>query len=296
MNRLLQRLARVASALLLLTVVAMGILALSGRAPAQASGPGQTAATPTPAPAYTQVPSAAPSQRPTPTQRPVSTPAPTPTPVPSAAPEEEAAYDYAAPVPESDAVEDAWFADAAFIGDSRTEGLVLYTTLKPGGTFAYRGLNVQSARTDRVIKVDGGKYTAVEALKRGAFAKVYLSLGVNELGWYNNERYYQNYADLIDLVRAAQPDAEIYLQTLIPVTAEKSAASYINNPTILVYNDLIKTLAEEKQAYLVDVWAAFADKDGALPAEGSVDGVHLTKAYYARWLDYLKTHTAPAAD
>lgn len=296
MNRLLQRLARMASALLLLTVVAMGILALSGRAPAQASGPGQTAATPTPAPAYTQVPSAAPSLRPTPTQRPVSTPAPTPTPVPSAAPEEEAAYDYAAPVPESDAVEDAWFADAAFIGDSRTEGLVLYTTLKPGGTFAYRGLNVQSARTDRVIKVDGGKYTAVEALKRGAFAKVYLSLGVNELGWYNNERYYQNYADLIDLVRAAQPDAEIYLQTLIPVTAEKSAASYINNPTILVYNDLIKTLAEEKQAYLVDVWSAFADKDGALPAEGSVDGVHLTKAYYARWLDCLKTHTAPAAD
>ena len=199
-------------------------------------------------------------------------------------------------MPESEAVEDAWFADAAFIGDSRTEGLVLYTTLKPGGTFAYRGLNVQSARTDRVIKVDGGKYTAVEALKRGAFAKVYLSLGVNELGWYNNERYYQNYADLIDLVRAAQPEAEIYLQTLIPVTAEKSASSYINNPTILVYNDLIKTLAEEKQVFLVDVWSAFADGDGALPAAGSVDGVHLTKAYYAQWLDYLKTHTAPAAD
>lgn len=292
MNRLLQRLARMASALLLLTVVAMGALSLAGRTPAQAAGPGQAPAAPTPAPVYTQLPSAAPSQRPAPTQRPSSTPAPSPTP----APEQEAAYDYAAPVPGSEAVEDAWFADAAFIGDSRTEGLALYTTLKPGGTFAYRGLNVQSARTDRVIKVDGGKYTAVEALKRGTFAKVYLSLGVNELGWYNNERYYQNYADLIDLVRAAQPDAEIYLQTLIPVTAEKSASSYINNPTILVYNDLIKTLAEEKQVFLVDVWSAFADGDGALPAAGSVDGVHLTKAYYAQWLDYLKTHTAPAAD
>lgn len=296
MNRLLQRLARAASACLLLAVVAMGILALSGRAPAQAAGPDRAPAAPTPTPAYTQIPAAAPGQRPAPTQRPVSTPAPTAAPVPSAAPEEESAYDYAAPVPESGAVDDAWFADAAFIGDSRTEGLVLYTTLKPGGAFAYRGLNVQSARTDRVIKVDGARYTAVEALERGAFAKVYLSLGVNELGWYNNGRYSKNYADLIDLVRAAQPGAEIYLQTLIPVTAEKSAASYINNPTILVYNDIIRTLAEEKQVYLVDVWSAFADEDGALPAEGSVDGVHLTKAYYGRWLDYLKTHTAPAAD
>ena len=46
-------------------------------------------------------------------------------------------------------------------------------------------------------------------------------------------------------------------------------------------------------AELVDVWSAFAGEDGALDAEGSVDGVHLTRPYYVKWLDYLKTHTAP---
>lgn len=55
-------------------------------------------------------------------------------------------------------------------------------------------------------------------------------LGVNELGWYNDQRYYDNYADLIDLIREVQPEAQIYLQTLIPVTSKKSAGSYINNP------------------------------------------------------------------
>ena len=116
-------------------------------------------------------------------------------------------------------------------------------------------------------------------------------LGVNELGWYNDQRYYDNYSDLINLIREAQPQAQIYLQTLIPVTSKKSAGSYINNPQILVYNDIIAQLAEEKQVFLVDVWSAFAGADGALDEAGSVDGVHLTRSYYQRWLDYLKAHT-----
>ena len=53
MNRLLQRLARLACALILLTVIAMGALSLAGRTPAQAAGPGQAPAASTPAPAYT---------------------------------------------------------------------------------------------------------------------------------------------------------------------------------------------------------------------------------------------------
>lgn len=132
------------------------------------------------------------------------------------------------------------------------------------------------------IQVNGEKMTALEGLERGAYGKVYVMLGVNELGWYNDQRYYDNYADLIDLIREVQPEAQIYLQTLIPVTSKKSAGSYINNPQILVYNDIIAQLAEEKQVFLVDVWSAFAEADGALDEAGSVDGVHLTRSYYQR--------------
>lgn len=196
-------------------------------------------------------------------------------------------------LPETQAVDGSWFADAAFLGDSRTEGLLLYSGVKAGGGFAHRGLTVQSARTDRVITVKGQAMTAVEGLSQGRYGKVYLMLGINELGWYQNKRYEDNYAQLIDLVKQAQPGAQIYLQTLIPVTAEKSASSYVNNPQVLAYNEIIARLAQEKEVCLVDVWSAFAGEDGALDPEGSVDGVHLTKAYYIRWLDYLKTHTAP---
>lgn len=268
--RFTQRLARLSAGALLAGIIAVSSLTLTGYTePAQAAPPVLKAASPS-----------------------VTVPAkPQPTTAPS--PEVQGpSYDYTKPVPESEQVEDDWFSDAAFIGDSRTEGLVLYAKVKAGGSFAYRGLNVQTARTGRVIKMkDGTKKTAVDALKGGTYSKVYLSLGINELGWYNDERYYKNYAELIDQVRAAQPDAQIYLETLIPVTADKSASSYINNPQILAYNKLIQKLAEEKEVYLLDVWSAFADSSGALPDKGSVDGVHLTKDYYAKWRDYLKTHT-----
>lgn len=206
-------------------------------------------------------------------------------------------YNYAAPVPEREKVEDDWFSDAAFVGDSLTDGLLLYSGIRGPENLSYKGLTVQSVRTDKVIRLDGTKYTPLEALSRKSYGKVYILLGINELGWYNDQRFYDCYAQLVDLVREAQPDAQIYLQTLLPVTAEKSQShEWLKNEKIAVYNDLIAQLAEEKEVYLVDSHAALADENGVLPAEESTDGVHLTKSGYERWADYLRTHTVAPED
>ena len=53
----------------------------------------------------------------------------------------------------------------------------------------------------------------------------------------------------------------------------------------------MKQVAREKQVAFLDLNPAFAGPDGQLPADASRDGVHLTKAYCEKWLDYLKTHT-----
>lgn len=218
-------------------------------------------------------------------------PSPLPAPAPKSEPEQ-TPCDYTSPVPQSDPAAEDWFADAAFIGDSLTDGLLLYSGVRGPANLSYKGLTVQSARTDKVIKSGSGKITPLEALGQKTYGKVYLLLGVNELGWYNDERFYNAYAELIDLVRETQPDAQIYLQTLLPVTAEQSADhAYINNSKIEVYNSLITTLAAEKEVFLLDTHAALAGEDGALPAEGSTDGVHLTKPYYKIWLEYLRVHT-----
>lgn len=126
------------------------------------------------------------------TQTPSPTPVPTPFPVPTSLPAREthpsAPYDYTVPVPASDPAEASWFSDAAFLGDSLTDGLLLYSGIRGADNLAYKGLTVQSIRTDKVIKTDSGKVTPLEALGTKTYGKVYLLLGVNELGWYNDQK------------------------------------------------------------------------------------------------------------
>lgn len=197
------------------------------------------------------------------------------------------------PVPESEAVEDAYFEDAVFLGDSRTEGFHLYSGLEAGTYFYAVGATVESVFTKNVWSADGKeKVPLLDALAETACGKVYLMLGINELGWSKKETFHDQYAKVIDRVREDHPEAEIVLQTILPVSAKQDAkGSYVNNARIGVYNQVIRALAEEKDCALVDVAEALAGEDGCLPKELNFDGVHLNPAGCKIWLDYLRTHS-----
>ena len=128
---------------------------------------------------------------------------------------------------------------------------------------------------------------------------MYLCLGVNELGVYDDEGFYQSYLSAIDAIRACQPNAIIYIQGLIPLNEEDVAATngpdYLKNDRLRVYNELMFKAAQEKQVVFLDLYTAFADENGALPAGASRDGVHLKKEYCQQWLAYLQTHTVDPA-
>lgn len=206
-----------------------------------------------------------------------------------------AAYDFSKPCPESEAVDNSYFEDAAFIGDSRTDGFLIYSGIGCGENLTSNGLSIFKLGTKKALTIDGQQYTLLEALALKEYGKVYLSLGVNELGYYDDEGFYKAYCDAIDAIRACQPNAVIYIQGLIPLNedkiAESGGASYLTNEHLLVYNDLMKKAAEEKQVVFLDLNPEFSGPDGQLPAEASKDGVHLRSDYCKAWLEYLKTHT-----
>ena len=221
------------------------------------------------------------------------TPEPTPSPVP---PEEEPeAYDFSQPVPESEPVDNSYFEDAVFIGDSRTDGFMLYSGIGCGTNLTSNGLSIFEVTEKKAFTIDGTKYTLLDALGRQQYGKVYISLGINELGYYDDQGFYEAYCQTIDLIRQCQPHAVIYIQGLIPlnedVIAQTGGASYLKNDHLLIYNDLMKQVAEEKQVAFLDLNPYFAGEDGQLPAEASTDGIHLRKAYCEQWLEYLKAHT-----
>lgn len=196
-----------------------------------------------------------------------------------------------AAVPESEAVEDDYFADAAFIGDSRTQGLRLYSGLKDTNWLCSVGLTVETAATEKFSVADG-KYTALDALGVLKPAKVYIMLGLNELGWKSADIFIEKYAAIIDAALAANPDCLVYVQSILPVSAAKDAGgTWCNNANVNARNERLKELAEEKGVYYLDVASAFRGEDGCLPAGDTPDGIHLTPGLCVSWLDYLKTHT-----
>lgn len=209
---------------------------------------------------------------------------------------EDVPYDFSQPVPRGEAVDNSYFDDAAFVGDSRTDGFMLYSGIGTGKNLTSNGLSIFKLAEKKALTIGGKKYTLLEALGLERYGKVYLSLGVNELGYYNDQKFYTSYCAAIDAIRAVQPNAVIYIQGLIPLNEEQIEEANGNkykltNEHLRVYNDLMRKAAEEKQVAYLDLYAEFADENGALPEGVSRDGVHLVKDACKQWLDYLKTHT-----
>ena len=207
-----------------------------------------------------------------------------------AEPEEALPPEPFAPVPEGGPVEDRYFEDAAFLGDSRTEGFHLYSGLKKGTYYYSVGATVESVFTKKV-ETPAGKMPLLDAMAEEDFGKVYIMLGVNELGWSKTETFHDQYAKVIDRLREDHPDAEIILQSILPVSAkQEKKKTYVNNGRIAAYNEVIFQLAEEKDCALVDAAEAVTDENGCLRAAWSPDGVHLNIKGCQAWLEYLRTH------
>ena len=188
-------------------------------------------------------------------------------------------------------VEDSYFEDSVFLGDSRTEGFHLYSGLETGQYLFATGATVESVFSKATQETEQGKVSMLDALDGLEFSKLYIMLGVNELGWPKTEQFHAQYAKLIDRVRESHPDARIALQSILPISAKQEAkGSYVNNGRIAEFNAIIVQLAEEKDCTYLDVASAVTGEDGCLRAEETTDGIHLNTKGCVRWLEYLKEH------
>ena len=196
-------------------------------------------------------------------------------------------------VPEAETpVEDDYFADVLFLGDSRTHGLQLYGGLTEGTYFHAVGATVESVFSKATQELENGKRVPmVEALAGQECKKVYVMLGVNELGWPLAEKFREQFSLLVDRIREELPDAEVVIQSILPVSAKQDAKkTYVNNGRIVTYNTLLEELAQEKKCPYLNVAEAVVDETGCLRPELTSDGVHLNIAGSKEWVAYLKSH------
>lgn len=189
-------------------------------------------------------------------------------------------------------VEDDYFDDALFLGDSRVVGMCQYGGLGDIATFyASTGLTIYKLFSAEIVEVPDQKekITVEEALQQQSFGKIYIMVGINEMGTGTVERYAETYKAAVEHLQELQPDAIIYIQAILKVTTARSnKGDYINNEGIIARNEALSQLADGERIFYVDPNPAVCDEDGGLVQDYTSDGVHLKAKYIGLWKEYLK--------
>ena len=186
------------------------------------------------------------------------------------------------------AVDESYFDNALFIGDSRTVGLRDYTDLTDHAKF----LAETSLTIWKTFKTDfNGNGKLEDVLTDHSFDKIYLMVGVNELGTGTTEDFMSEYTKVVDRIIELQPDAIIYIQAIMNVDKEKSTTdSVFNNVNILGRNHAIATLADNKQVFYININESVCDEEGFLRDDLRGDHLHLKASSNKLWKNYLMLH------
>ena len=249
--------------LLALTCVGVGITMLACNA--------DISNTPQPSPTKEQLPAA------------TATPVPTAEPTPTATPEPTQK-----PLEFTTGTTD-YFNDALFIGDSRTVGLSEYADLGEATFFCDVGMN-SFKLFDESVSVEGvGTVTLEQLLESKSFGKVYILLGINELGC-STESIIAKIQELVDYIEQHQPQAIVFLQANMHVTESRSNSDEtFNNENIDALNEEIEKLADGENIFYIDINEVFDDENGNLGSDFSGDGIHVSAMGYKDWGEWLLT-------
>ncbi len=199
-------------------------------------------------------------------------------------------------VPKTERIDNHYFDDAVFVGDSITTGIELYGMMENTDVLAGTGVNLLTVYTAQVVKLDdGSRITIMDGLKNKQYSKVYIMLGGNEVRDEAKEQFIKNYSRVIDDIRKLQPDATLYIQSITPVTKVNNYK--MDNQRIDEFNEALLNLCLEKDAYYLNVAECMKDENGMLPdAASPADGMHFGPEYYNKWFDYLMEHTVTRTD
>lgn len=193
--------------------------------------------------------------------------------------------------PEDAMIVPASMENTLFIGDSRTVGLAEYAQMDEAHFFATVGMSVYDVDTARVSVPDAGKVTLSELLKNYQYDRIYVMLGINELG-YPLEKTLEKYSTLIQSIQEAQPDTLVFVQANLHVTKARSDSDkVINNPMIDAFNNHISQLADNERVFYLDANCIFDDADGALSESKSGDNAHPLAKYYQEWGNWIAEQT-----
>lgn len=190
--------------------------------------------------------------------------------------------------------DDSYFHDALFIGNSRTVGLYLYGSMPEETTFyATVGMNIYDLldSTAQVPPEEGPEQSFDSLLSSRQFGKIYIMLGINDLGTGTSESFAEYYKSIVDHIHEIQPNAIIYIQSIINISAARDAqGDAVSNANIIEKNALLRKLENKDYIFYLDINEVLSDENGFLNSDYTSDGIHLGGGSVSIWEDYLYSH------
>lgn len=179
------------------------------------------------------------------------------------------------------------FNSTIVLGNSQAQALSNYGLMKNADFTTRVGLAI-----NKVLTPDKGQPAPIDKLNGKSYEKAVFIFGENELGWPYPENFISEYKKVVQRVRDMNPDIEIYIQAIFPVTAEYSekSKSGITNENVAKFNAALETMCEEIDATFMQVSDAFINGEGALPEGVATDGVHFGYDYCKIWAGDLSAY------
>lgn len=189
-------------------------------------------------------------------------------------------------------VDDSYFENACFLGDSRTKGLLEYSDLPKWHGFYQIGYTAKNACENRVfsLKNDPGSYNMLQIVEKTDYAVYYVGFGTNELFYNDSEQFISEYKVLIDKIRECHPDAVIYIENILPMSKRFSDSNpSFSNVRAEEYNEALLAMCKEYgDLVYLDIASCMMGEDGAAKSGATGDGLHYNPPEYQEIMDYIK--------
>ena len=165
-------------------------------------------------------------------------------------------YDYTQPVPWSGEIEDSYFDDVLFAGDSRMGAMYLWGSITNAQVEYVTSLNlwlIDSMPLDN--HTDG--MTMYDALEQTDKNNIYLLFGINEIRSpeeYFDSWAFEQYQSILDLLRSHNPDSNIYIMS----TYHPRSISGLPEPALTEHLGWVNSrLADLARITMCTIWISY---------------------------------------
>lgn len=170
--------------------------------------------------------------------------------------------------------------DIVFLGNSITDGAE-WSELFHNRFVKNRGISGDTT---------WGVYDRLDAILSGKPSKIFLLIGINDIGRGRSDAYVvEGVKRIVTKIKSDAPRTKLYVQSILPVNP---VYGKFNGHTsqwsrIKGINAELEKIAEEADVEFIDLYKHFADEEGKMNAKLTNDGLHLLGDGYEVWKKVL---------